>query len=422
MTDSKIEPNPPPSEQVRFQDRYPGYDYDPTYYDPGAVDEDLKRLRPDEADERTSWGYLGVLCAVFVGLVGFAFGCEALEDDGTLPEVVSDETGASVVATPVRLNVEVEGDIVTLRGAVPDEAARAQLVATVESIYNASNVIDELTIDPETVLDSGTIAITGIAEEDDDRPGRLRDAVVDDFGLDDGGVTVERSDGEALIPVSVDGVVEDGTIRFSGAMPDQASIDDLAAAGQAAFGSADISAMAIDERTWTDAQLRVSGTVAPGDNGAATFAAEIEDRFGTLLPVDVSGVSTDVSADGLAALEAEIEETVTANPILFAPQSADLDPASDAVLTEVANRLLEVPEIQVEIVGHTDDQGPDDENQVLSEQRAEAVKARLVELGVDEGRISSRGEGEQFPIVPNDSDENRELNRRIEFNLIAGDG
>lgn len=421
MTDSKVEPEGPSQEHLRFQDRYPGYDFDPTYYDPGEVDDDLKHVRPGDADERTSWGYLGVLCAVFLGLLGFAFGCEALENDETLPEVVSDESGVSVAATPVRLNIEVEGDIVTLRGAVPDEAARAQLVATVESIYNTANVIDELTVDPETVLDGGSVAITGVARVDDDRPGQLRDAVVDDFGLDDGGVTVERSEEGALVAVNIDGIIGEGTIRFSGALPDQASIDDLAAAGQAAFGSADVTGVAVDERSWTDAQLRVTGSVAPGDTSHEQLVSEVESRFGTLLPVDISAVTIDLSADALSVLEAEIQEAVTANPILFAPQSSDIDPSSDAVLADIAQRLLELPNVQVEVVGHTDDQGPDDENQILSEDRAEAVKDRLVELGVDEARINARGEGEQFPLVDNDTPENRERNRRIEFNLIAGE-
>ncbi len=420
MTDSKVEPVEPTQEQIRFQDRYPGYDFDPTYYDPGEIDDDLKRLTPDQADERTSWGYLGVLCAVFVALVGFALGFEALEDDETPTEVVSGETGVSVAATPVRLNIEVEGDIVILRGAVPDEAARAQLLATVESIYNSANVIDELTVDPETVLDGGSVAITGIARVDDERPVQLRDAVVDDFGLEDGGVTVERSEEEALIAVNLDGIVADGSIRFSGALPDQASIDDLTAAGQAAFGTVDVSGVVVDERTWTDAQLRITGSVAPGETNHEQLVTEIESRFGTLLPVDISAVMIDVSADSLAVLEAEIQEAVAANPILFAPQSSEIDSASDAVLADIAQRLLELPGVRVEIVGHTDDQGPDDENQILSEARAEAVKARLVELGVDEAVISARGEGEQFPLVPNDTPENRELNRRIEFNLISG--
>lgn len=421
MTDSKVEPTGPSQEQMRFQDRYPGYDFDPTYYDPGEVDDDLKHLSKGDADERTSWGYLGVLCAVFVGLVVFAFGCEALENNESLPEVVSNETGASVAATPVRLNIEVEGDIITLRGAVPDEAARAQLLATVESIYSSESIIDELTVDPETVLDGGSVAITGVARVDDERPVQLRDAVVDDFGLEDGGVTVERSEEEALIAVALDGVVQDGSIRFSGAVPDQTSIEDLAAAGQAAFGSADVSGVVIDARTWTDAQLRVSGSVAPGDTSHEQLVTEMESRFGTLLPVDISAITIDLSADALSVLEAEIQETVTANPILFAPQSSDIDPSSDAVLADIAERLLELPNVEVEVVGHTDDQGPDDENQVLSENRAQAVKERLVELGVDEERINARGEGEQFPLVDNDTPENRERNRRIEFNLISGE-
>ncbi len=421
MTDSKVEPAGPSQEHIRFQDRYPGYDFDPTYYDPGEVDDDLKHVSRDDADERTSWGYLGVLCAVFVGLLGFAFGCEALENNETLPEVVSDETGVSVAATPVRLNIEVEGDIVTLRGAVPDEAARTQLLATVESIYSPSNIIDELTVDPETVLDGGSVAITGVTSVADERPAQLREAVVNGFGLEDGGVTVERSEEGALIAVSLDGIVSEGSIRFSGALPDQASIDDLAAAGQAAFGSADVTGVVVDERTWTDATLRLTGSVAPGDTGHEQLVSEIESRFGTLLPVDISGVTSDLSADALSALEAEIQEAVTANPILFAPQSIEIDPSSDDVLAEIAQRLLELPNVQVEVVGHTDDLGPDDENQILSEDRAEAVKDRLVELGVDEARLSARGDGEQFPLVPNDTPENRERNRRIEFNLSGGE-
>ena len=411
MTDSKVEPQ-------SYQQGFSSSDYDPTYYDPKEVDKDLHGLGPAEADERTSWGYLGVLCLVFVGLVALALGSNALEDDEPLTEVGSDEIGVPIT-TPVRLNVEVEGDIVTVEGTVPDEAARVQLMSTVESIYNASNIIDEVMVDPESTLDGGSIAVTGVATVDDERPGALRDAIVADFGLEDGGVTVERSEDESVIPVSIEGFLEDDAIRLSGSVPDQESIDDLTAAAQAAFGSVDGSGLIIDERTWTGAQLRVTGTVAPGDSSHTQFVAEVEGAFGTLLPVDVSAVTVDLSAENLAVIEAELQEAVAVNPILFAPQSSDLDPASDAVLAQIADRLIELPEVQVEIVGHTDDLGPDDENLILSQQRAESVKTRLVELGVEEARLNARGEGEQFPLVPNDSPANREQNRRIEFNLIS---
>ncbi|MDH3296237.1 MAG: hypothetical protein OER95_18105, partial [Acidimicrobiia bacterium] len=125
MTDSQVD-------QPSFENRYAEYDYDPTYYDPGDIDQDLRRRRAQSADERTSWGYLGVLCLVFLGLVASARACEALEDAPTVSEVVVDETGVSIT-NPVRLAIEVEGDIITLRGSVPDELFREELVATVET-------------------------------------------------------------------------------------------------------------------------------------------------------------------------------------------------------------------------------------------------------------------------------------------------
>lgn len=414
MTDSKLE-------ETSYPEPYTGYDFDPTYYDPTEIDDDLGRSRTQDADERTSWGYLGALGIIFLALIGFAWGCEATEDDDPLPEVVDDETGATVAA-PVRLNIEVEGDIVTIRGAVPDEAARGQLISLVESIYSSANLIDELTVDPETTLEAGSIAVSGVATVDDDRPVVLRDAIVEDFGLEDGGVTVERRE-DAVLSVSVDAFIENDTVRLSGALPDQASIDDLTAAAQAAWGAnaVDSSGLITDDRTWTDGQIRVTGTAPAGDTSHQDFATEVTDRFGSLVTVDVSGVAPDLNPEALAAIEAEIQEEMQANPILFAPQSAELDPSSDVVLQSIAERLIELPEITVEVIGHTDDLGPDDENLVLSQQRADAVKARLIELGVEESRLNARGEGEQFPLVPNDSAENRELNRRIEFDLLLDD-
>ena len=417
MTDSQVEKT---SHEQRFEQQYPDYDYDPTYYDPGEVDHDVGRQRPQNSDERTSWGYLGVLCVVFLGLIASARACEALEDEPTGTEVIIDEAGVSIT-NPVRLSVDVEGDIVTLRGAVPDQTTRDQLVATVETIYSTSSLIDELTIDPETTLEGGSIAVTGVAAEDDERPEQVRDAITDAFDLDDGGVTVERSEEGALLAVSIDGFTENGTVRLSGALPDQASIDDLTAAAQAAWGtnSVDPAGLTIDERTWTDAQIRITGTVPPGDTSHLEFATEVQSRLGADVSVDVSGVGTDLSAEALSTIEAEIQEAVTANPILFAPQSSELDPASDAVLTLIAQRLNEIPEVQVEIVGHTDNQGPDDENLILSQDRAESVKARLIELGILDTRLSARGEGEQFPLIDEDTPEARAQNRRIEFNLIG---
>ncbi len=67
---------------------------------------------------------------------------------------------------------------------------------------------------------------------------------------------------------------------------------------------------------------------------------------------------------------------------------------------------------------HTDSKGSDDYNFKLSDNRARSVKEYLLSKGIDEKRIVSQGYGETRPVVPNDTDENRQLNRRVEFKIL----
>jgi len=73
--------------------------------------------------------------------------------------------------------------------------------------------------------------------------------------------------------------------------------------------------------------------------------------------------------------------------------------------------------MEVVIVGHTDNVGDLLSNQKLSEERAMAVKNALVERGLNADYIIARGEGENQPLVPNSSDRNRQINRRIEISV-----
>ncbi|MEQ1588163.1 MAG: OmpA family protein, partial [Cyclobacteriaceae bacterium] len=76
--------------------------------------------------------------------------------------------------------------------------------------------------------------------------------------------------------------------------------------------------------------------------------------------------------------------------------------------------------MQVEIGGHTDDVGSDSSNKKLSQQRADAVKAYLTSNGVSGRRIKSIGYGEERPLVSNDDESGgREINRRVEFKVLA---
>lgn len=92
--------------------------------------------------------------------------------------------------------------------------------------------------------------------------------------------------------------------------------------------------------------------------------------------------------------------------------------SSHQVLDVVAAVLFENPEVwNLQIQGHSDDAGDEDYNLELTQRRAEAVKAYLVEKGISAERLEAEGYGSAMPLVPNTSRRNRNLNRRIEFRI-----
>ena len=112
--------------------------------------------------------------------------------------------------------------------------------------------------------------------------------------------------------------------------------------------------------------------------------------------------------------------TITlASDVLFDSDSADLSAQADTTLKKAADQLSTYPGGQVTIVGHTDDVADDAHNQDLSQRRAQAVSDRLGQLtSMSAYSVSVSGKGESEPRVPNDSDENRQLNRRVEITLV----
>jgi outer membrane protein OmpA-like peptidoglycan-associated protein len=85
------------------------------------------------------------------------------------------------------------------------------------------------------------------------------------------------------------------------------------------------------------------------------------------------------------------------------------------ILDAVAEVLQKNPKIKIDIQGHTDNKGSPDYNKKLSDRRAASVKKYLVAHGVEAPRLTSHGYGMERPLVPNDSDQNRALNRRVQF-------
>ena len=115
--------------------------------------------------------------------------------------------------------------------------------------------------------------------------------------------------------------------------------------------------------------------------------------------------------------------TITlASDVLFDSDSADLSAQADTTLKKAADQLSTYPGGQVTIVGHTDDVADDAHNQDLSQRRAQAVSDRLGQLAsMSAYSVSVSGKGESEPRVPNDSDGNRQLNRRVEITLVPSE-
>lgn len=105
--------------------------------------------------------------------------------------------------------------------------------------------------------------------------------------------------------------------------------------------------------------------------------------------------------------------------IQFALNSAEILPASDGLLNEIATVLKDNPQIEVvQVEGHTDTTGSEDLNKKLSQKRAESVKSAMVARGIAAKRIVSKGFGMERPVAENTTEEGREKNRRVEFNIV----
>ena len=104
--------------------------------------------------------------------------------------------------------------------------------------------------------------------------------------------------------------------------------------------------------------------------------------------------------------------------IFFDFDKATLRPESASELERLVKLLNDVPTLQIEISGHTDNKGSDDYNQKLSHKRARSVVENLISKGISGGRLEYKGYGESVPIASNDTEEGRQLNRRTEFKIL----
>ena len=116
--------------------------------------------------------------------------------------------------------------------------------------------------------------------------------------------------------------------------------------------------------------------------------------------------------------ELDLPGTMVVLNIEYEVGSYQINENSFQQIQNVAQAMLNNPQMKIKVHGHTDDVGKDEANIILSKQRADEVKRKLIEMGIDSKRIEVIGHGESLPLLPNTSDENRKKNRRTEFEVI----
>lgn len=172
----------------------------------------------------------------------------------------------------------------------------------------------------------------------------------------------------------------------------------------------------LDAKAVADARIRDAGyaaarrraeTEAAARRAASQKVAAVDKRPQPKLSAEEQGCQDRLNA------------AKTRGTIRFETGSAELDRSSRPTLDSLANVANACPTVRIEIAGHTDSQGEADANRLLSERRAEAVRAYLIKDGVAADRLSAVGYGADRPAAPNDSDDNRARNRRIEFTVLA---
>jgi outer membrane protein OmpA-like peptidoglycan-associated protein len=134
--------------------------------------------------------------------------------------------------------------------------------------------------------------------------------------------------------------------------------------------------------------------------------------------VEAAPMATGLVTVNAAAMARALAESghVALYGIYFDTNRAELKPESQAAIQEVASLLKGDPGLKLLVVGHTDNVGGYDANVALSERRANAVLQELTgKHGVAPGRLRAVGVGMAAPVAPNDADDGRAKNRRVEL-------
>jgi outer membrane protein OmpA-like peptidoglycan-associated protein/uncharacterized surface protein with fasciclin (FAS1) repeats len=299
-------------------------------------------------------------------------------------------TGSLTALDGTQLEVINEGGLITIGGAT---VTGGPITALNGSVYSIGTVLihDDAVADPPTAapatvdvtFDDGTIALSGVVNSEAERQQLVNTAV---FGVGTGNV------------------IDTLTVGAPGVSAAQvAAVIELIVALRVNLVSGSVG--------FDGTEFYVNGIYATDTaRDAMVVAAEVAGATAVLEPQPAA------TSEDAAALEADLNAFVAANPILFEPSSAVLDPTAEPILARIASSLIEAGNVTTTVEGHTDSDGSVATNLTLSQQRAAAVADSLIARGVPSGAITSLGFGSEQPVVV-DGVEDKAASRRVEFRI-----
>ncbi len=204
------------------------------------------------------------------------------------------------------------------------------------------------------------------------------------------------------------------------------------------FGGNSTDALNAEEQDVTEAKIETVDTDSDGVKDAndlclATPANVSVDATGCALDTDKDGVANHLDMCSNSSTGVKVDEkgcqVVLEKPksvhlnVQFENDSVVINPEYYAQIEEVANFLTEYPNTNATIEGHTDDRGSASYNQAISEKRAQAIVDVLVDsFGISTDRLNAVGYGEEQPLLNNDTEANRSINRRVTAVISSNEG
>ncbi|MEZ5306458.1 MAG: OmpA family protein [Pyrinomonadaceae bacterium] len=390
---------------------------------------------------------IGDAAGAVTGAVGSAAG-KGMDMAGDAADKVGDAAGAAVDKGKEVIG-DAAGAVTGAAGAAADKVGDA--LGSVKNVFDGDGDGDSSSILTwllpllllGLILVLGFMFCTGKTDQAANMAGNENSA--NSTGTETGAASVESG-------VSIE--AKDGKYAITGTVKDEETKANILKEAEAVWGAGnvDVSGLKVDANAkafkdgWWDSFKNLlpslkdwkSGTIGwLGDklNIVGDLPAGVADKIKSLfagwgLPVSIAGAEDAAKAANEKAMEMlagadsveKVVEGLNASIINFASGKSDVPADAKPILEKAAEVLKKQAEgTTIEIGGHTDNQGNADANMKLSTARAESVKKALVDLGVNEKMLTSKGYGQTVPKGDNNTEEGRFQNRRIEYK-VGGSG